>query len=149
MNGGGTLSVKPDRSDDRPGSADNEPGLLDEVAERLGFRDRLRANPALKLAYRIAVGVVGAAVVLLGLFLVPFPGPGWLVVFIGLGILATEFAWAERLLHFARSKVRAWTHWFATRSLAVRGLLGIATLIVVAGAVLGYVAWRGVPFTGD
>jgi uncharacterized protein (TIGR02611 family) len=123
--------------------------VLDDVAERLGFRDRLRANPALNAAYRTGVAVVGAAVVVLGLFLVPFPGPGWLVVFIGLGILATEFAWAERLLRFARSKLRAWTHWLATRSLAVRGLLGLATLIGVAGAVLGYVAWRGVPFTGD
>jgi len=139
---GETLSSEPDRTDD-------EPGLLDEVAERLGFRDRLKANPALDLAYRIVVAVVGTAVVLLGLFLVPFPGPGWLVVFIGLGILASEFAWAERLLDFAKAKVRGWVRWLGRQSLAVRGLLGLATLALAGGLVWGYLAWQGVPFVGD
>jgi uncharacterized protein (TIGR02611 family) len=134
---------------ERPERPDDEPGLLDEVAGRLGFRDRLKANPALNVAYRIAVAVIGTAIVLLGLFLVPFPGPGWLVVFVGLGILATEFAWAERLLDFARAKVRGWTTWLRRQSLAVRGLLGLGTLAVVAALVLGYVAWQGVPFVGD
>jgi uncharacterized protein (TIGR02611 family) len=136
------MSTEPNRSDD-------EPGLLDEVAGRLGFRDRLKASPALALAYRIAVAVVGTAVVLLGLFLVPFPGPGWLVVFIGLGILATEFAWAERLLDFAKAKVRGWTRWLRGQSLPIRGLLGLGTLVLVGGLVWGYVAWLGVPFVGD
>jgi len=139
---GETLSSEPDRTDD-------EPGLLDEVAERLGFRDRLKASPALDLAYRIVVAVVGIAVVLLGLFLVPFPGPGWLVVFIGLGILASEFAWAERLLDFAKAKVRGWVRWLGRQSLAVRGLLGLATLALAGGLVWGYLAWQGVPFVGD
>jgi uncharacterized protein (TIGR02611 family) len=115
----------------------------------LGFRDRLKANPALNLAYRIVVAVVGAAVVLLGLFLVPFPGPGWLVVFIGLGILATEFAWAERLLGFARARVRGWTRWLGAQSLPIRGLLGLGALVLVGGLVWGYVAWLGVPFLRD
>jgi len=44
---------------------------------------------------------------LLGLALVPLPGPGWLIVFLGLGIMATEFAWAERLLDFGRRTLRA------------------------------------------
>ena len=26
------------------------------------------------------------------------PGPGWLVIFLGLGLLAAEFVWAERLM---------------------------------------------------
>jgi uncharacterized protein (TIGR02611 family) len=101
------------------------------------------------LAYRIGVAVVGTAVVLLGLFLVPFPGPGWLVVFVGLGILASEFAWAERLLDFAKAKVRGWARWLGRQSLAVRGLLGLATLVLTGGLVWGYIAWQGVPFVGD
>ncbi len=32
-----------------------------------------------------------------GVRLVPLPGPGWLIVFLGLAILGTEFAWARRL----------------------------------------------------
>lgn len=118
------------------------------MADRLGFRDRIKAKPFLGVLYRVAVAVAGFAVVLLGLFLVPLPGPGWLVVFVGLGILATEFAWAERLLDFAKAKVRAWTDWLRTQPLGTRLALGAATLVLVAAAVTGYVAWRGVPFVG-
>lgn len=44
--------------------------------------------------------IVGTFFVILGLILLPLPGPGWLVIFLGFAILATEFAAAE--------KVRAW-----------------------------------------
>ena len=141
---GATLSPQPVQPED-----DDEPGLLDEVAERLGFRDKLEANPALALAYRVGVAVVGTAVVLVGIFLIPLPGPGWLIVFLGLGILATEFVWAERLLDFAKAKVLAWTRWLRRQSLPVRGLVGLATLAFLCGLAWGYVAWQGVPFLGD
>src|SRR5829696_7554299 len=52
---------------------------------------RLRAwvstHPRLDLGYRIAVGVFGGGLALIGLVLVPLPGPGWLVVFLGLAVL--------------------------------------------------------------
>jgi uncharacterized protein (TIGR02611 family) len=119
------------------------------VADRLGFRDRLRAHPALGPAYRFGVGILGFAVILLGLFLIPFPGPGWLVVFLGLGILATEFAWAERLLDFARHQFSRWTGWLRRQNLGTRLLLGAGTAAIVAAVAFGYVAWRGVPFVSD
>lgn len=141
---GGPLTADQDQRDD-------EPGLLDEVSDRLGFRDRLKKNPALALAWRIGVGVFGTAVVLLGLVLVPFPGPGWLIVFLGLGILATEFAWAERLLDFGRAKFRSWLHWVGRQHLAVRALISLATLAFVAGVVLLTLrlAGTGLPFVDD
>ena len=50
--------------------------------------------------YRIAFAVAGFVVVIAGIILaLPLvPGPGLLVVAIGLGMLALEFAWAERAL---------------------------------------------------
>jgi uncharacterized protein (TIGR02611 family) len=121
------------------------------VAERLGFRARLKKHPALALAWRIGVGVLGTAIVLLGLVLVPFPGPGWLIVFLGLGILATEFAWAERLLDFGRAKFRTWLRWVGRQHLAVRALISIATLAFVGGVVILalWLSGIGVPFIGD
>jgi uncharacterized protein (TIGR02611 family) len=121
------------------------------VADRLGFRDRLRKNPALALAWRIGVGVFGTLIVVLGLVLVPFPGPGWLIVFLGLGILATEFAWAERLLDFGKAKFRAWLRWVGRQHLAVRALISIATLAFVAGVVLLTLrlSGAGIPFPWD
>jgi uncharacterized protein (TIGR02611 family) len=119
------------------------------VADRLGWRDRIRAHPALGPAYRAVVAVVGLAVVLLGVFLIPFPGPGWLVVFLGLGILATEFVWAERLLTYARRQVRRWTDWIRRQTLATRLLLGAGTAAALVALAGGYVAWQGVPFVSD
>lgn len=95
--------------------------------------------------YRIGVAVVGFGVVGAGLVLVPFPGPGWLVVFVGLGILATEFAWAKRLLAFGRARLRAWTDWMSARSALFRVLVLLATALIVIAVVVGYVAWLGVP----
>ena len=114
---------------------DDEPGLLDEVAGKLGFRARIKRNPALALSYRIAVGIVGGLIVVLGLALVPLPGPGWLIVFLGLGILATEFSWAERLLDFGRRTLTSWLHWLGEQHLAVRGLISLVTLAFVVGVV--------------
>ena len=114
---------------------DDEPGLLDEVADKPGFRARIKRNPALALAYRIAVGIVGSLIVVLGLALVPLPGPGWLIVFLGLGILATEFAWAQRLLDFGRRTLKSWLRWLGDQNLAVRGLISLVTLAFVVGVV--------------
>ena len=49
-------------------------------------------------AKRLVVAVIGSTVVLLGLVMMLTPGPGLLVIIAGLGILATEFVWARRLL---------------------------------------------------
>jgi len=62
-----------------------------------------------KSGKRIAVTIAGFAVVLVGLILIPLPGPGWLIVFAGLAILATEYVWAERLLTYAKRKVKQGT----------------------------------------
>lgn len=43
----------------------------------------------------ITTVVLGFLVVVIGLILVPLPGPGWLVVFAGLAILSIEFVWAQ------------------------------------------------------
>jgi uncharacterized protein (TIGR02611 family) len=53
---------------------------------------------------RILVTAVGGFLVLVGVALLVLPGPGWLVIFLGLGILATEYVWAERLLKMAKDK---------------------------------------------
>ncbi len=51
-----------------------------------------------KQARRLIVAVVGGTVLLIGLALLVLPGPAFLVIPLGLAILATEFVWARRLL---------------------------------------------------
>ena len=52
------------------------------------WRAKIRANAQSYLIYRWVVFFVGLAIIVLGLILVPFPGPGWLIVILGLLIWA-------------------------------------------------------------
>ena len=47
---------------------------------------------------KLVVAVVGGTIVVLGITMVVLPGPAFLVIPLGLGILALEFAWAKRWL---------------------------------------------------
>ncbi len=91
------------------------------------------------------MAVVGCSVVVLGLVLVPFPGPGWLIVIVGLAILATEFVWAQGLLRMVRRRVEAWTTWIARASWPVRGLVALGTGGCVAAALYLTAVLVGVP----
>ena len=53
---------------------------------------------------RIAVTVTGVIVILAGLLLLVLPGPGWLLIFLGLSILGSEYVWAQRLLRIAKEQ---------------------------------------------
>jgi len=49
-------------------------------------------------ARRIIVAVIGFTVLLVGIVMIVTPGPGWLVILLGLSILSAEFVWARRWL---------------------------------------------------
>ncbi|MEP7021147.1 MAG: PGPGW domain-containing protein, partial [Pseudonocardiales bacterium] len=76
-----------------------------------GFRARVRALPGGALAWRVVITLLGSAIIAAGVVLLPLPGPGWLIIFGGLGLLATEYEWASRLLGRARGFVGGWTEW--------------------------------------
>lgn len=78
-------------------------------------------HPRLEHAYRLGVGVFGGLLTLVGLVLVPLPGPGWLVVFLGLAVLGTEFRWARRLAAALKRLLdRFWAWWKARRAQRAR-----------------------------
>ncbi len=54
---------------------------------------------------RIVIGVVGTTVLIIGILLLVLPGPAFLVIPLGLGILATEFVWARHLLQKVKEKL--------------------------------------------
>ncbi len=73
---------------------------------RLGLANRPRVR-------KLIVGVIGSTVVLFGLALVILPGPAVVVVPLGLALLATEFAWARRLIrrggvYFGKARRGQW-----------------------------------------
>ncbi|CAB5062546.1 unannotated protein [freshwater metagenome] len=62
------------------------------------FRANVKRSKSGSLIWRVAVGVIGGLVTVLGAIALVAPGPGWLIIFAGLGILASEFAWADKAL---------------------------------------------------
>jgi uncharacterized protein (TIGR02611 family) len=56
----------------------------------------------IKVVRRVIVSVIGATVLLIGIALLVLPGPAFIVIPVGLAILATEYAWARRWLKKAR-----------------------------------------------
>ena len=57
----------------------------------------------MKQIKRIVVMVVGGTVLAVGVALIVLPGPAFIVIPLGLAILAIEFAWAKRWLRSARA----------------------------------------------
>jgi len=67
-------------------------------AARLASRSPLmivRTVEQVRRAFRI---VAGFTLLLAGVVMLITPGPGWLVIFLGLSLLAAEFIWARRLM---------------------------------------------------
>lgn len=80
---------------------------------------------------KVLIGIVGSLVTLIGLILVPYPGPGWLIVFAGLAILSTEFAFAARLLAYARGVYDKWVAWLKRQHWSIKILVLAFTGIIV------------------
>jgi len=60
----------------------------------------------LKRIKRIIVAVIGFTVLAFGILLIVFPGPAFIVIPVGLSILATEFVWAKKLLEKVKKGFR-------------------------------------------
>ncbi|WP_249138536.1 TIGR02611 family protein [Phycicoccus avicenniae] len=128
-----------------PGASTPEEAPPLVVGRDWEWRRRVRANPATYRVYRLVVGVVGSILVVGGLALVPLPGPGWLIVIIGLAVLSTEFERAQRLLGFVRTNVRAWERWMARQAWYVQGVVGLLTFAFVAAVVWATLRVFGLP----
>ena len=118
--------------DKHQGGGDDHNVTLDAADDDWEWRRKIRSNQHSHRIYRIVVGVVGMIIVVGGLVMVPVPGPGWLVVFLGRAIWASEFEWAQRLLHRAKGTLRAWTEWLRPQPWWMKGLVLLVTLAAVA-----------------
>jgi uncharacterized protein (TIGR02611 family) len=60
-----------------------------------------------RVAKRIAIGIVGGSVLVVGVAMIVLPGPAFVVIPLGLGILSLEFVWARTWLRKIREKALA------------------------------------------
>lgn len=88
-------------------------------------------NKAKRHAKRVAIAILGTIVLLVGIIAIPYPGPGWLIVFAGLAILGTEFDWAQRLLDRVRGYYDAWVGWLKKQHWGVRFIVLTFTGLVI------------------
>lgn len=68
--------------------------------------ERLHRNPVTGLLTKVVVTLIGVAVLIAGMIMMVTPGPGIVGIVVGLGILATEWDWAERWMHAAKKKAQ-------------------------------------------
>lgn len=80
----------------------NEPSLPPRAEPRRATVSR----SALRHVRRAAIAVIGATVLAIGVAMIVLPGPATVVIPLGLGILAVEFAWARRMLQRLKEGTR-------------------------------------------
>lgn len=117
------------------------------AARYRAFRRSLHVNPLLDLTWRIGVLTVGGLVVAAGIALLALPGPGWATIFVGLMILASEFAWARQSLDWAKDRAKS----AQTKAMApeVRRRNQMLAMVVAALVVAGGVwYWQAYGFPG-
>ncbi len=85
----------------------------------------------MKKTTRFLIILLGWAVLLAGVVMVPYPGPGWLVVFLGLSILAREFTWAARLHDYATKHYDTWQKWLKRQPLYIKSIFWLLTFATV------------------
>jgi uncharacterized protein (TIGR02611 family) len=125
-----------ERRDEADGD-DDTPELL------IKLRERKERHEHRHIVYRAAIVVLGFLIVAAGIVMSGpgVPGPGIAVILIGLGFLALEFDWAERLLE----RGILWADEVKDRaeetSTAQRVIAGLLTALAVAGFVVAAVLW--------
>lgn len=118
--------------------------VLDAHEDRWAWRRRLRDNPRTHGIYRIAVAVVGTLLILLAAATGWLPGPGGIPLAIaGLAVLASEFEWAQRLLHPIEVRWKRFLRWSEKQPRWLKVVGSAVTLAVVVAAV-----WLGLVVTG-
>ena len=112
------------------------------------FQDRYRHRRRVSSG-RFGLGTVlyiggGVAIMAGGIVAVPGLGPGWLIFFLGLGLIAGEFLPFARFMDWTGVRLRRFARWAIGRwtrsSPAARASIALA--ILICAAVLGYASYR-------
>lgn len=104
--------------------------------------DFIKARRSLHLSWRVGVFVVGLAVIGAGVAMLVLPGPGWVAIFAGLAIWATEFAWAHLVLRWTKRKVTEAAQKALDPKVRRRNLILTSAGLVIAGALIGFYLWK-------
>ncbi|MFD6890012.1 TIGR02611 family protein [Streptomyces sp. NPDC059957] len=104
--------------------------------------DFIKARRGLHLSWQVGVFVVGLAVVGAGVAMLVLPGPGWVAIFAGLAIWATEFAWAHFALRWTKRKVSEATQKALDPKVRRRNIILTSVGLAIAGVLIGFYLWK-------
>ena len=88
--------------------------------------------------------VVGLAITALGLFFIPMPGPGSVIIFVGLGLIGSEFEPFARFLDWLEVRARKVKEWMQNlwQSAPLPAKVALTLLGVTVTAAVGFGAFR-------
>lgn len=127
-------------SDEKAG--DGTDGAQDEQGLGSKAPEFVKSRRLLHLSWQVCIFVIGLAVVVAGIIMLPLPGPGWVVIFGGMAIWATEFVWAQLVLRWTKRKVTEAAHRALDPRVRRRNITLTAIGLAVIAAVLGVYLWK-------
>lgn len=124
--------------------SDEPSGVAAQRERGLGSKapEFVRARRALHLSWQVGVFVIGLAVVVAGVIMLPLPGPGWVVIFGGMAIWATEFVWAQLVLRWTKRKVTEAAQRALDPEVRRRNITLTVIGLVIVGVLGGIYLWK-------
>lgn len=138
-------------ADPAPAAGEERESVTGDVTEGVTKEDRelgsrapgfIKASRTLHLSWQVGVFVVGLAVVAAGIVMLPLPGPGWLVIFGGMAIWATEFVWAQLVLRWTRRKVTEAAQRALDPKVRRRNIALTVVGLVIIAVLVGIYVWK-------
>lgn len=102
----------------------------------------VKARRALHFSWQVGVFVVGLAVVAAGAAMLVLPGPGWVVIFGGMAIWATEFVWAQLVLRWTKRKVTEAAQRALDPKVRRRNIILTSVGVVIVAALAAVYLWK-------
>lgn len=131
------VAVAPEeQAGEKSDGAHDEQGLGSKAPEFI------KSRRLLHLSWQVLVFVIGLAVVVAGIIMLPLPGPGWVVIFGGMAIWATEFVWAQLVLRWTKRKVTEAAQRALDPKVRRRNIILTSIGLVIIGAILGVYLWK-------
>ncbi|MER6193819.1 TIGR02611 family protein [Streptomyces cyaneofuscatus] len=127
-----------------PESAPGGTTKVEKVERELGSRAPgfIKASRPLHLSWQVGVFVVGLGVVVAGVLMLVLPGPGWLVIFGGMAIWATEFVWAQLVLRWTKRKVTEAAQRALDPKVRRRNIILTTVGLVIMAVLVGIYVWK-------
>ncbi|MFF8845994.1 TIGR02611 family protein [Streptomyces sp. NPDC015127] len=121
-----------------------QPGQEAEEERELGSRAPhfIKRSRTLHISWQVGVFIVGLAVVGAGVAMLVLPGPGWVVIFGGMAIWATEFVWAQLVLRWTKRKVTEAAQRALDPKVRRRNIILTTVGLVIIAVLVGIYLWK-------